>query len=154
MPGKRDQYVSIYLCASFQMPRVMDGAGLVQTRYPMRPRTGRPFSSTTSVAIPGAGAPSVHGFSSCMGSGNRNEPTISVPPEMLMMGQLPPPTRSKYNLQDLSSHGSPVEPSKRSDGIAGSGWSPLIRMRMAVGETPKVVIPCCAIISHKRCGEG
>ena len=39
--------------------------------------------------MPGAGPPSVHGFSACMGSGNRKQPTISVPPEMLMIGQPP-----------------------------------------------------------------
>src|ERR1700690_936318 len=107
----------MYRLGSFQMPRVMEGGGRGQTRQPFGPRTGVPLSSTTSVAIPGAGPPKVHGFRPWMGSGNRKLPTISVPPEMLMMGQRPRPTRSKNHSQDASSHGSPVDPNRRSDSI-------------------------------------
>src|SRR5437588_8016438 len=96
----------------------MDGAGLVQTRCPIWPRTGWPESSTTSVAMPGAGEPSVHGFSGWMGSGNRKQPTISVPPEMLMIGQRRLPACSKNQLYEVSSQGSPVDPSSRNDDIS------------------------------------
>src|SRR5262245_40556588 len=118
------------------MPRAIDGAGLVHTRYPILPRTGFPESSTTSVAIPGAGPPSEHGFRLWIGSGSRKQPTISVPPEILMMGHWRRPTRSKYHIQDASSHGSPVEPRRRSDGIGGGSPACLLSMRMAVGEMP------------------
>src|ERR1700678_3353965 len=136
------------------MPRVIEGDGLVQTRYPVRPRTGRPFSSTTSVAIPGAGPPKLHGLSAWMGNGNRKQPTISVPPEMLMMGQRRRPTRSKNHIHEDSSQGSPVEPSRRSDSIGGSSPADLLSTRIAVGETPNVVRRWRSITSHRRIGAG
>src|SRR4029079_2145891 len=119
------------------MPRVMEGAGAVQTRYPLRPRTGTPFSSTTSVAIPGAGPPSVHGLSGWIGRGIRRLHEISVPPEMLMMGQRRRPTRSKNHSHDLSSQGSPVDPRRRSESIGGRSAGDLLSPRRAGGETPK-----------------
>ena len=91
--------------------------------------------------MPGAGPPSVQGLSAWIGSGNRKLPTISVPPEILMMGQRRRPTRSKNHSQDVSSHGSPVDPSSRSDSIGGSSPADLLSTRMAVGETPNVVMP-------------
>jgi len=36
----------------------------------------------------------VQGFSGWFGIGMRKQPQISVPPEMLMIGQSPPPTAS------------------------------------------------------------
>src|ERR1700682_3439454 len=100
------------------MPRVTEGAGFRQTRYPISPRTDCPDSSTTSVAMPGAGAPNEHGFSDWIGNGKRKHPTISVPPEILIIGHRRFPTFSKSHRYDPSSHGSPVEPKSRSDGIA------------------------------------
>ena len=88
------------------MPAVMDGAGFVQTRYPVLRRTGLPRSSTTSTAMPGEGPPSVQGFNGWMGSGSRKQPMISVPPEMLMMGQRRFPMFSKNQSHDVSSQGS------------------------------------------------
>src|SRR5260370_40680531 len=99
------------------MPRVIEGAGFVQTKYPILPRTGCPESSTTSVAMPGAGAPNEHGFSDWIGNGNRKQPTISVPPEILMIGQRRFPIFSKNHEYDVSSHGSPVGPRSRSEGM-------------------------------------
>src|SRR5580700_5563465 len=108
----------------------MEGEGAVQTRYPLRPRTGTPFSSTTSVAMPGAGPPRVQGFRDWIGSGNRKQPTISVPPEILIMGQRLWPTRSKNQRHEASSQGSPVDPSNRSDGIGSGEMSALLNTRM------------------------
>src|ERR1039458_3088402 len=89
-----------------------------------------------------------------MGSGKRKQPTISVPPEILMMGQRRWPTRSKNQSQEASSQGSPVEPSRRSEGMAGGSPAALLKTRMAVGETPKVEMPWRSIISQRRMGPG
>ncbi len=70
------------------------------------------------------------------------------------MGQRRRPTRSKSQSQDVSSHGSPVDPRRRSDSIGGSTPADLLSMRMAVGETPKVVIRWRSMISHSRAGLG
>ena len=80
----------------------------------MPPRIGFPSSSKTSTSMPSPGPPSVHGLSGMTGSGERRQPTISVPPLMLITGQRSPPTRSKYHVHDSGSHGSPVEPRMRS----------------------------------------
>ena len=66
---------------------------------------------------------------------------ISVPPEMLMMGQRRRPTRSKNQSHDFSSHGSPVEPSSLSDSMGGNSPAAFASSRTAVGETPRVVMP-------------
>src|SRR4051794_62257 len=101
--------------------------------------------------MPGEGAPTVHGFSGWMGSGSTNEPTISVPPEMLITGQRFWPIDWKYHMYDVSSQGSPVEPRRRRVFIGNlSGVLPRISMRTAVGETPNVVMRCNPIISHRR----
>ena len=71
-----------------------------------------------------------------------------------MMGQRRRPTRSKNQSQDLSSQGSPVEPRRRSESIGGSSPADLLSTRMAVGETPKVVMRWRSMISHKRAGPG
>src|SRR5260370_37404003 len=105
--------------------------------------------------MPGAGAPNEHGFSDWIGNGNRKQPTISVPPEILMMGQRRFPTFSKNHGYDVSSHGSPVEPRSRSDGIADCFAESLrINKRMAVGEIPNVVMPCRSMTCHKRPASG
>ena len=104
--------------------------------------------------MPGAGAPRVQGLSGWMGSGNRKLPTISVPPEILMMGQRRRPTRSKNQSHEFSSQGSPVDPRRRSESIGGRSSADLLNTRMAVGETPKVVMRWRSIISQKRAGPG
>ena len=43
------------------------------------------------------------------GAGDRKQAPTSVPPEMLMTGQRPPPTCSEYQRHGSSFHGSPVE---------------------------------------------
>jgi hypothetical protein len=70
----------------------MPGHGLVHTNSPTSPRTGRAWSSNTSTAMPSAGPPSVIGVSASTGWGDRKQAPTSVPPEMLMTGQRPPPT--------------------------------------------------------------
>src|SRR5580658_7120912 len=104
--------------------------------------------------MPGAGPPRVHGLSAWMGNGNRKLPTISVPPEILIMGHRRRPTRSKNHIHEASSQGSPVEPSNRSDSIGGSSPADLLSTRMAVGETPNVVMRWRSMVSHRRAGLG
>src|SRR5262249_9094425 len=104
--------------------------------------------------MPGAGAPSEHGFSDWIGSGKRKHPAISVPPEMLMIGQRRRPMRSKNQSQLASSQGSPVEPSRRSDSIGGSSPADLLSARIAVGDTPNIVMRWRSIISQRRAGVG
>ena len=71
-----------------------------------------------------------------------------------MIGQRRRPTRSKYQSQEASSQGSPVEPSSRSDSIARQFAADRRSTRMAVGETPKVVMRWRSMISHSRAGVG
>ena len=73
---------------------------------------------------------------------------------MLMIGQRRRPTRSKNQSHDVSSQGSPVEPSRRSESIGGSSPADLLSTRMAVGETPKVVMRWRSIVSQRRIGPG
>ena len=47
--------------------------------------------------------------------GDRKHAPTSVPPEMLITGQRPPPTTSKYQRHGASFHGSPVDARTRSD---------------------------------------
>src|SRR5437773_5342591 len=103
--------------------------------------------------MPGDGPPSVHGLSGWIGSGNRKQPTISVPPEILITGQRPCPTFSKNHRYDVSSHGSPVEPSRRSERICCFGGPLRMSIRIAVGEIPNVVMPWRSTICHSRRSE-
>src|SRR3954468_8187168 len=96
------------------MPRVIDGHGLVHTSSPTSPgATGFPSGSHTSTAMPGVGPRSVVGFSEVVGSGDRKQAPTSVPPEMLMIGHLPPPTSRRNHRYGSGFHGSPVEPRMR-----------------------------------------
>src|SRR5918996_4543019 len=100
----------MYRSGSPQRPRVMPGHGFVQTSSPTRPGgSGFPSGSYTSIAIPSAGPPSVHGRSDTSGVGDRKQAPASVPPEMLMIGHLLPPTTSKYQRHGSGFHGSPVD---------------------------------------------
>ena len=92
-----------------------------------------------------------------MGSGERWQPTSSVPPLMLMIGQRPCPTRSRNQVQDSGSHGSPVEPRIRSDERSRPAATPSPSRRsrrMAVGATPRCVMRCFSTISNSRSGFG
>ena len=82
-----------------------------------RPRRApaRPSSSNTSTAMPSAGPPSEHGEIGSTTCGDRKHAPTSVPPEMLITGQRPPPTTSKYQRHGPSFHGSPVDARTRSD---------------------------------------
>src|SRR3954466_10276846 len=104
----------------------MPGHGPLQTSSPTPPRSGAPLSSNTSTAMPRAGPPSDMGLMGSSGCGERKQAPTSVPPEMLMTGQRPPPTTSKYHRQGASFHGSPVDASTRSDdrSCAFTGPSP------------------------------
>src|SRR3954454_10698202 len=105
----------------------MPGQGAVHTSSPTSPGPrGTPFSPNTSRAPPRLGPPSDIGFNGSTGCGARKQAPTSVPPEMLMTGQRPPPTTSEYQRQGASFHGSPVEPMIRSDdrSWASTGSSP------------------------------
>src|SRR5438093_5814842 len=94
----------------------MAGHGFLHTSSPTSPRgTGLPSGPHTSTSMPSAGPRSVHGFSSVMGSGDRKHAPTSVPPEMLMMGHLPPPIFSSVHMYGSGFQGSPVEPMIRND---------------------------------------
>src|SRR2546423_2614372 len=94
----------------------MPGHGLVHTSSPTVPGpTGTPRSLNTSTAMPSEGPPSDMGLMASTGCGERKQAPTSVPPEMLITGQRPPPTTSKYQRHGSSFHGSPVDPSARSD---------------------------------------
>src|SRR3954452_13135095 len=97
MPGRRDQYVSMYLSGSRQKPRVMPGNGLRQTSSPTSPvpSSELPSSSTMSIAIPSAGPPTEHALIGPAGVGERKQAPTSVPPVQLMIGTREPPTFSK-----------------------------------------------------------
>src|SRR4029078_1030722 len=114
-PGQRDLWVAMYLSGSPQMPRVIPGHGFVHTSSPTPPRSGSPSGPKTSTAIPSAGPPSEHAFNDITGVGERKHARTSVPPEKLMTGQRPPPTRSWNHMYGSWFHGSPVEPRMRSD---------------------------------------
>src|SRR2546423_10958162 len=89
----------------------MAGHGFLHTSSPTSPGgTGLPDASHTSTSIPSAGPRSVHGLRSVIGSGERKHAPTSVPPEMLMIGQRPPPTFSRVHMYGSGFHGSPVEP--------------------------------------------
>src|SRR5512133_2260002 len=107
-PGKRRQYVSRYRSGSRQNPRVIPGNGFRQTSSPTSPRTEFPSASTTSIAIPSAGPPSEQALIGIAGVGERKHAPTSVPPEQLMIGTRPPPTRSKSHRYGSGFHGSPV----------------------------------------------
>ena len=66
-----------------------------------------------------------------------------------MIGQRRLPMFSKNQVYEVSSQGSPVEPSSRSVGRAWR-WAESLRIskRMAVGEIPNVVMPCRSMICH------
>ena len=135
----------------------MPGQGRVHTSSPTSPRMGRPASSYTSTAIPRAGPPSDMGLMGCTGWGDRKHAPTSVPPEMLITGQRPPPTTSKYQRQGPSFHGSPVEPRiRRADrSWARTGASPWgMRARTRVGLMPSTVTPWRSRKAHSRSGSG
>src|SRR3712207_8759693 len=117
----------------------MPGNGLRQTSSPTSPRTGLPSASTTSIAIPSAGPPSEHSLIGSAGVGERKHAPTSVPPEQLMIGQRPPPTRSKSQRYGAGFHGSPVVTIVRSDerSARGSPWS--MSARTSVGEQPRML---------------
>src|SRR5438874_7840231 len=95
----------------------MPGNGLRQTSSPTSPvpTSELPSPSTTSIAIPSAGPPSEHALIGTAGVGERKHAPTSVPPEQLMIGQRPPPARSKSQRYGSGFHGSPVVTSTRSD---------------------------------------
>src|SRR6266545_6451531 len=98
------------------MPRVIPGQGFLQTNSPTSPGpTGLPLASQMSMSMPSAGPRSVQGLSSVMGRGDRKQAPTSVPPEMLMIGQRPPPTTFRNHRYGSGFHGSPVEPRMRKD---------------------------------------
>src|SRR4029079_19299654 len=74
-----------------------------------------PSWSTTSMSIPRAGPPSEHALIGIAGVGERKQAPISVPPEQLMIGHRPPPTRSKSHRYGSGFHGSPVVTITRSE---------------------------------------
>src|SRR5690349_5831301 len=120
----------------------MPGHGFVHTSSPTAPRNGLPVSSNTSTARPRHGPPNDIGLMGLIGCCERKHAPTSVPPEMLMTGQRPPPTTSKYHRHGDSFHGSPVEPRTRSDdrSCLRTGSSPwLISERTSVGLIPSTV---------------
>ena len=58
----------------------MPGQGRVMTSSPTCPRTGRPFSSKQSAAMPGMGPANEQGLIGAIGKQPRMPPEISVPP--------------------------------------------------------------------------
>ena len=95
-----------------------------------------------STAMPSAGPPRDMGLIGLTGCGDRKHAPTSVPPEMLITGHRPPPTTSKYQRHGPSFHGSPVDPSTRSDERSWdrTGPSPWgIRARISVGLMPRTV---------------
>src|SRR5215216_2360748 len=111
----------------------MPGNGLRQTSSPTSSRTGRPSASTTSMAIPSAGPPSEQDLIGVAGVGERKHAPTSVPPEQLMIGARPPPTRSKSHRYGSGFHGSPVVTSTRNDDRSASGSPWGISARTSVG---------------------
>ena len=82
-------------CSSCHRPLVIPGHGRRQTSSPTTPGpTASPASSKTAMSIPSAGPPSEQLSSSWIGVGAKKQPPTSEPPEMLMIGQRPPPTSS------------------------------------------------------------
>jgi len=115
---------------------------------------GPPASVNTSTSMPSPARPSEHGRSGVNGVAERRQPTISVPPEMLMTGQRPPPMFSKNQRQEVSSHGSPVEPSTRSrDRSWPRGPRPSVtrmRSRTRVGEAANVTTRSRSSVRQSR----
>src|SRR5436190_555537 len=106
----------MYRSGSPQMPRVMPGHGLVHTSSPTSPGgSGAPSGSYTSIAMPNAGEPSVHGRSGVSGEHDRKHAPTSVPPLMLTIGARPSPTLARNQRQGSGFHGSPVLARMRSD---------------------------------------
>ena len=107
--------------------------------------------------MPSAGPPSEQGEIAWGTWGERKQAPTSVPPEMLITGQRPPPTTSKYHRHGTSFQGSPVDPRTRSDerSWAATGSSPCaISARTSVGETPSTFTPWRATSDHSRSGPG
>src|SRR5438093_7576829 len=118
----------------------MPGQGLRMTSSPTAPRTDRPFSSTTSAAIPGHGPMNELGWIGVQVVQPTMPPEISVPPEQLMIGQRDSPTFRKYHHHGSAFHGSPVDPRTKSEerSFARGCSSPeRISPRIAVGEMPR-----------------
>src|SRR5690242_509161 len=94
----------------FKRPRVMEGHGLLMTRYPSPPFSVilLPESSKISATKPGMGHPTVQGLSAMTGSTLTIAPPISVPPDKLIIGQRFLPTLSKYHVHASLFIGSPV----------------------------------------------
>src|SRR5439155_14276969 len=135
----------------------MPGHGRVHTSSPTWPRTGRPRSSYTSTAIPSDGPPNDMGLMGWTGWGDKKQAPTSVPPEMLITGQRPAPTTSKYHRHGPSFQGSPVEPSTRSEDrswlpTGSSPWG--IRARTSVGLMPSTVTRWRSTNDQRRSGEG
>ena len=67
----------------------------MQTSSPTSPvPTGSPFASSTAIAMPSEGTPSVHSLSGITGIGDRKQAPTSVPPDRLMIGHRPSPPTS------------------------------------------------------------
>src|SRR5436190_16173593 len=118
----------------------MPGNGLRQTSSPTSPdaTSDRPSESTTSIAIPSAGPPSEHVLIGIAGVGERKQAPTSVPPEQLMIGHRPPPTRSESHAYGSGFQGSPVVTITRSEetSAVGSPWG--TSARTSVGEMPRI----------------
>src|SRR5437763_14121114 len=93
----------------------MPGNGLRQTSSPTSPRTDRPCTSTTSIAIPRAGPPSEQVLIGVAPAGERKQAPTSVPPEQLMIGQRPPPATSARQRSGSGFQGQPDVTSTRSE---------------------------------------
>src|SRR4051812_21012409 len=101
----------------------MPGKGLRQTSSPTSPvsTSELPSASTTSMSMPSAGPPSEHALIGIAGVGERKQAPISVPPEQLMIGHRPPPTRSKSQAYGDGFQGSPVVTIVRKEERSASG---------------------------------
>src|SRR6185436_1624706 len=79
-------------------------------------------------------------FEGAIGVTERKHAPTSVPPEMLMIGMLPPPATCSFNQSyGPAFHGSPVVVIARNDERSVSGSPFGISARTRVGETPSIV---------------
>jgi len=133
-----DQYVSLNLSGSPQIPRNMAGHGSVTTRSPPAPGpTCVPESSTTSTVMPGMGTCALPGFVAVRpGSALIMMAPVSVCHQVSTMGVIPEPMTSRYHIHASGLMGSPTDPKRRNEERSyfwGISRPNFINVRMAVG---------------------
>src|SRR3954451_18328472 len=137
MPGHFDQYCCSKRSGSRQMPRSIEGQGVVMARYPPPTFTSLPPSSRIFASMPGKARVAEPGFVATRpGSGVIMIEPVSVCHHVSTIGQRSPPIHLWYHIHASGLIGSPTEPRRRSDDMScdfGSSSPHFMNARIAVG---------------------